>query len=326
MLASQMAEASFPVLAGDLSLKLVVNGSDAALRSVGYGDSLQCSLGYENTADEPLKKVSLRLALETVDLGNSRNTPKFSLVDWDKLRQTTSGTRKDQMLVWDPVKFEDLKEIPQKGNGSLEVAIPMVTQATGTGLLALRVTAFADIEEIGDTKIKRTIQIAPLVFRMRSDASLSAEARYYSEEGAPLGSGPLPPKVGEATRYRIFWRIDKQVHGLKDLSVSAVLPRNVDYVAQSTSTAGEMAYDANSRLVTWKLNRLPVSVSRAEVEFEVQLTPMASDDGRFVDLVGDTTFQAYDEDIKENIIQVAKSLDTDLQNDESAQGKGVVRK
>lgn len=62
------------------------------------------------------------------------------------------------------------------------------------------------------------------------------------------------------------------------------------------------------------------------MEFDVELLPTASDDGKFVELIGSSNFQAYDENIKENIIQAAKALNTDLQNDESAKGKGVVRK
>lgn len=248
-LPAQTAEASFPVLAGDLSLKLVVNGSDAMERSVGYGDSLQCAIGYENTANEPLKNVTIRLLLETLDLDNANTPQKYELVDWGKMQIIASTTRQDQTLVWGPSRMNELKEMPQHGNGSLEINVPLLSQATGTGMIAVRATVFADIEGIGDSKIKRTIQIAPMVFKFKSDATLLAEARYYSEEGAPLGDGPLPPKVGQATRYRIFWTINKQVHALKDIDVSGVLPRNVRFVTLATSTAGEIAYDPNARTV-----------------------------------------------------------------------------
>ncbi|MDD5726561.1 MAG: hypothetical protein PHC53_04135 [Patescibacteria group bacterium] len=325
-LPAQTSEASFPVLAGDLSLKLVVNGTDTTERSVGYGDNLQCALGYENTANETLKNVTIRLLLETVDLNNMSAQQNYALVDWDNLQITASTTRQDQALVWAPSKLNELKEIPQHGNGSFEVNVPLLSQATGTGMAAVKATIFADIEGIGDSKIKRTIQIAPMIFKFKSDASLSAEARYYSEEGAPLGEGPLPPKVGQATRYRVYWAINKQVHALKDINVSGVLPRNVRFVTLATSTAGEIAYDPSSRTVSWRLNRLPEGVQNAEMEFDVELTPTASDDGKFVELIGSSNFQAYDENIKENIIQVTKALSTDLQNDESAKGKGVVRK
>lgn len=321
----QTTEASFPVLAGDLALKLFVNGSEATERVVAYGNNLQFTLGYENTADEPLKHVSLRLLLESLDLDNTSSVVP-ALIDWDKVGNAASSTHKDQSLVWDESTLKALKEIASRSDGSLDFNIPLLAEAKGSGLLAVRATVFANIESIGGTKVNRTIQIVPMLFKLKTDAKLSAEARYFSEEGAPIGSGPLPPKVGEATRYRIFWNIDKRVHSLKDLSVKSVLPRNVNFVSITTSTAGELVYDNNTRTVSWSLNRLPEEIQNAQMEFEIELTPVTSDSGKFVDLIGDASLQAFDEIIKENILQIFKALNTDLQNDEGAVGKGVVRK
>lgn len=324
---AQISEASFPVLAGDLSLKMVVNGTDHAERSVGYGETLLCAIGYENMADESLKNVTISVHLDTVNLNDPGKYVNQTLVDWEKFQNTSSSTRTDQVLTWSAENVKDLDEIVTRADNSLEFALPLLATASSDGhSLALKATVYATIEGIGDTKMKRTIQMAPMLFKLRTDAALMAEVRYFSEEGAPLGSGPLPPKVGEPTVYRVSWNLNKNVHALKDLDVSAVLPRNVSFVGAVTSSAGELTFDKNSRSVSWKLNRMPDNVNSAYMEFDIELTPVATDDGKFVDLIGDTTFQAYDENIKENIIQVIKALNTDLQNDESAQGKGVVRK
>ncbi|HPN14797.1 MAG TPA: hypothetical protein PLF71_01630 [bacterium] len=324
---AQISEASFPVLAGDLSLKMVVNGTDHAERSVGYGEVLLCAIGYENMADESLKNVTISVHLDTVNLNEPGKYIKQPLVDWDKYQNTSSSTRTDQILTWTAGNVKGLEEIVTRADDSLEFALPLITTASaGSDSLALKATVFATIEGIGETKMKRTIQMAPMIFKLRTDAALSSEVRYFSEEGAPLGSGPLPPKVGESTVYRVSWNLSKNIHALKDLDVSAVLPRNVSFVGAVTSSAGELNFDKNTRLVSWKLNRMPDNISSSYMEFDIELTPVATDDGKFVDLIGDTTFQAYDENIKENIIQVIKPLNTDLQNDEGAQGKGVVRK
>ncbi len=324
---AQISEASFPVLAGDLSLKMVVNGTDHAERSVGYGETLLCAIGYENMADESLKNVTISVHLDTVNLNDLGKYVNQTLVDWEKFQNTSSSTRTDQVLTWSAENVKDLDEIVTRADNSLEFALPLLATANSGGdSLALKATVYATIEGIGDTKMKRTIQMAPMLFKLRTDAALMAEVRYFSEEGAPLGSGPLPPRVGEPTVYRVSWNLNKNVHALKDLDISAVLPRNVSFVGAVTSSAGELTIDKNSRSVSWKLNRMPDNVNSAYMEFDIELTPVATDDGKFVDLIGDTTFQAYDENIKENIIQVIKALNTDLQNDESAQGKGVVRK
>ncbi len=320
----QKSEAAFPVLAGDLSLKLVVNGSDQATRSLGFGDQLQTAIGFENTADEPLKNVKIQLAVETVALDQGQEVlDKFQLVDLAAAAKASSSTLEGRRLVWDAKAKSEFKEIAPHGLGELETLLAISPNATGTRPMAVRLTVIADME-VG--KIKRSVQMAPMVFKLRSDARFSSQARFYTEEGAPIGSGPLPPKVGEPTTYRIVWSVDKKIHALKDMEAVAVLPRNARFVSLATSTAGALAYDADKREVKWALNRLPANVNGAEVEFDVELTPTLADDGRFAQLLGEATFQAQDEDINEPLMQSSKALTTDLQNDETAKGKGVVRK
>ncbi|MBU2566768.1 hypothetical protein KKG46_04375 [Patescibacteria group bacterium] len=323
----QKAEAEFPVLAGDLSLKLVVNGLDNPERSITYGDVLQAAIGYENTANESLKNVKISVLFETVDLNNDNEViSTIDLIDWDKWDKNASNTLEGNTVSWDQKVDYSLADMAPSVDGDVSFSVPIITEPEGDDVLALRITAMATVEAVGDTVMNRTIKIAPYIFKLKSDARLSAEVRYFSEEGAPYGEGPLPPLIGQNTTYRIIWKIDKNVHVLKNLDVTTVLPRNVDFGSIATTTAGELSFDEASRELTWKLNRLPEDVDSIEAQFNLELTPNIADDGRFASLMGDITFQATDEDIKESLLQVVKSLTTDLQNDENAKGKGVVRK
>ncbi len=322
--AALKSETVFPVLAGDLSLKLVVNGSDAIERGVMFGDKLMAAVGYENTSDEALKNVKLQMAVETVALdGGKEVLDKVQIVDLPTAVKGTSSTQDGNRLVWDSKNFQSFKEVASHAQGSLEVTLDLSSQATGTRPMAVRLTVTAEME-VGKTK--RSVQMTPMVFKLRSDAKFSSQARYYTEEGAPLGSGPLPPKIGQPTIYRIIWSLDKRIHNLKDLEATAILPRSVRFVSLATSTAGALAYDADKREVKWTLNKLPANANSAEVEFDIELTPILADDGRFAQLLGETTFAAQDEDLAEPILQTTKALTTDLKNDETANGKGVVRK
>jgi len=324
---AQRADATFPVLAGDLSLKLVVNGSDQPERSVAFGDTLQTAIGYENTANEALKNVTFKLQLDPVNLNDqTKVVDKLMLIDWQHVASDSSSTVQGNQIVWSPNDLKDLSEMRPHDNGTFEISLPVISAATGTAPLGIRATLTAEIQGVGSTAMKRTIQLPPLLFRLKTDAALSAEARFFSEEGAPLGDGPLPPTVGQATRYRISWQIDKHVHALQDLRISAVLPDHVAFVRAATGTAGVLSYDDKTRSVIWTLNRLSADVNQAEMDFDIALTPTVTDDGRFASLLGDSSLQAVDEDIKETVVSAARALTTDLQNDAGAKGKGVVRK
>jgi hypothetical protein len=322
----QKAEAVIPVLAGDLSLALIVNGSEQNKRSISYGDELRGIIGYENTADEDLSDIVFKINLEAIDLNTGETLAKNQLVDFAKINASATNTVSGTQLIWDGKNVANLSKLAPRSGGNIDITIPIIKKAPTSGAVALRVTLSADIKSIGQTELNRTVAMAPMMFVLLSDVALQAEARYFTEEGAPIGSGPLPPVVGRQTSYRIVWRLNKTVHSLKDLEVSAKLPRSVNFSGIATSTAGEVVFDESSRLVSWKLNRMPAEITEAETEFNIVLTPVAADDGRFAILMEDIAFTASDEDISEQILLVVKQLNTDLQNDENAAGKGVVVK
>ncbi len=321
-----ITEAVVPVLAGDLSLNFIVNGSEQQNRSVSYGDELRGIIGYENMADEDLNDVTIRLKAEAISLETGDVLGDKILINESEVSSTATSSFSNGQLVWNKDSLPDLENLASRESGSVEIGLPIVKSAPDKGAIALRLTVFADIKSVGETELNRTITMQPMTFVLLSDAKLAAEARYYTEEGAPMGSGPLPPKVGEKTTYRIIWRVNKSVHSLKDLAVMAKLPRSVDFGSIATTTAGEVSYNQAERTVSWSLNKMPADVNEIEAQFDVMIQPVAADDGRFATLMQDISLQAKDEDIDDSILLVINELNTDLQNDENAAGKGVVVK
>lgn len=317
-LPAQTSESNLSVLAGDLSLKLVVNGSDAS-RSVTYGEMQHVSLAYENTSPEELRDVSLQLTFEPDASGT---VP----VDWSKLEQMSSGTRVGNALMWDARSLADFEKLVPQVDGTLEFSVPAISVTSSTAqVTGYRVFAEARMT-LGSTAIKRTIRTTPIQFHFRTDAHLTSEARFSSEEGAPLGTGPLPPEVGQTTRYRIQWNVDKTVHELKNIRVSAELPKRVTWVGVASTTAGDVQYDEQTRIVTWLLNRMPKDIGTEAIGFDVAFSPSELDVGRFGQLLGEARFEATDADISEPIVQAVPRLSTDLPSDEMAKSKGVVKK
>lgn len=313
------------VLSGDLLVKLVVNGSDAS-RSIGADEKLHIALGYENTAPEDMRDVSLRLLFEPIHTTTTPSVKRDAapqIIDWSKLTDAASGTRRGNVLTWDHVAIGALKRLPPRQDGTIELTIPAPSSWDAADF---QIIAEAVFTSIGGNAVNRVIRTAPIIFRFRTDAEVTAEARYFSEDGVPLGSGPLPPLVNQPTVYRIGWVVRKHTHELKHLRATATLPKRVAWTKKILTTAGEMAYDESARVVSWTLNRLPRDVDEARATFDVQLTPSEFDVGRFADLVGDMRAEFTDADINEHITRATPALTTDLQQDEGARSKGVVRK
>lgn len=328
---AQRADASFAVLSGDLNVKLVVNGSDAD-RAIDVGDVLRVAIGYENTANEHIKDVSIQFMLQPIfasgtnPLSRPTQSNKSTFVDWSRFEDAASGTVRENTVTWGKAHIGVLERLPPQQDGTIEFALPSIARASESGILGFQAVAEAKMKFVGTTEVNRTVATAPITFRFRTDATLTAEARYFSEEGVPLGNGPLPPVVGQTTRYRIFWDITKSIHELHTIRVSATLAKHVAWSGKFTSSAGDVTYDATNKRVSWTLNRMPNDVQDVHATFDLELTPSIFDAGRFGDLLNETRFETVDADIGEQIVRNKPPLTTDLQNDEAAKSKGVVRK
>ncbi len=321
-LASQHSETSFSVLAGDLSLKLVANGTDSE-SVLSYGGLLSLAVAYENTADEDLGNVRLHLHLDPVVATSTKVIP--ALVNWKTYNDNVSAVPVGNVVTWSKDTIAALDRLPPNEDGSIQATVQALQTASGTPDVPIRAYVEAEIGSVGKTVVQRVVRSAPILIRYVTDASFTSEARYSSVDGAPVGSGPLPPIVGQGTTYRMNWNLQKTRHELKDLKMTATLPDNVTWTGTQASDAGTLSYDSATHNVTWTLNRLPETVNHASATFDLQLTPTASDANRFAKLLGQTSFTATDAAVNQSIAQSAPALSTDLQNDETAQGKGVVR-
>jgi hypothetical protein len=318
---------SLSVLAGDLGLDLVVNGSGSD-RTIQPGDPLRLTLQYRDLSPEPLTDVHVTLSFES--LVNGSSATGTSLVDWNALIDSGHGATntksKIQTIRYSKDNVPAFAQLLPQQEGTIDLTVPSLAVASGTHDGVIRVTLEGLMAMVGADKSLRVITTQPISLRYRTDATLVSEARYFTEEGAPVGSGPLPPVVKKTTSYRVYWTIKKSLHPLDKVEVSAVLPGSVAFGASSSTDAGDLFYDPATRTVVWKLDRMPENVNELGAFFDIQLTPADIDANRFADLLAESRLTATDATVNESIVRSVPPLTTDLQNDEGAMNKGVVKK
>jgi hypothetical protein len=160
---------------------------------------------------------------------------------------------------------------------------------------------------------------------LNSDASITSTLRYFDEDGAPLGSGPLPPTVGTATHYRAVWSVTGGLHGLRDVSISAVLPEGVSWDDFSTASSGSITFDPSSRVIRWAISSLPAGGGEVTARMSLSFTPTAADVGLVKTLLGKTQLAAKDDMSGAAIERSADAVTTACDGDSFATGKGVVK-
>jgi len=122
-----------------------------------------------------------------------------------------------------------------------------------------------------------------LTLPIATEISMTATARYYTSEGDQLGRGPLPPVVGETTRYWIFVQFTNSINPIEDVTFRAELSPGTTYSGNQSVTIGRPISAAGNTL-TWSQTDIPAQ-TQTGLYFGVEVTPGAGSVGQNLNLV-----------------------------------------
>ena len=304
-------------------LTLNLNANEVSLKSaIDLGQEITYDLTYTNEGSVPFSDLVLTAKLNPV------------YFDWTSLRDSANGTvdATAGTIVWTKDNLTSLEALTAGGSGNLRFSLR--TQP----ILPLGVTASPSFKAQIDVQAKQLVgdslrdvsaQSNEVETKVNTQFNLTAEGRYYTDQLIKLGSGPLPPRVGQTTTYVIFWRLSNTWSEVENIEATSTLPIGVTWTGQSTVTAGQkVTFNPNTREVRWQLNRLPPSAGtifdKPEASFEVAVTPEESDADKILVLTKTITATGRDSFSGADLIATAKFITTDLDDDLGAQGKGVV--
>lgn len=299
---------SFPGLAANSQKIVFVNvgkklESDR-LRFVLYLQSAgrkvdQLELDMERVADLPAIVLATQIA-ETGDEVSIRYSSAQTGARLIVLEKETSAFRQ---VVFDALELAE-------GEGTVSVKRPGQPAA---GQMAL--VARFDGEKYFLSG--RAIELEP------ASLPFAVQARYYTASGDQLGLGPLPPVVGESTRYWILWTLGPFDRSLSDLEYEAQLAPNVRATGKFASTV-PLDFSASEDKVKMTADEVKLAgAGNVVFGYEVELLPTENQRGFFADLVLNNMVSAIDE-FGKPVESSVQSVDTGLMTDEKAIGKGVV--
>lgn len=311
--------APMALLSGTLLTELKVNGN-ATDGVANFGDTLMFSLTYQNNGDEPLQDIVATVYLSSVS----------DFLEWTTLADRYDGTLDEfeagRFITWTKDEVPNLGELGPGEKGVIDFSIRIVSNAgTLTGEQAVRSVATLAVATGDKPTDKVEVRSNAVTTQLNSNLTLRAAGRYFTDSGDSLGSGPIPPRVGETTHYVIDWRLTNSVHELRDVTISTTLPERVLWSGSRTVSVGGLSYDPKSRVVSWTVNRMPIgSEFTYQAQFEVSVAPAATDVGKVLALTGDIRLTGTDTVTGSPISATRGSLTTDLVDDPFAKGRGLV--
>lgn len=311
------AETKTDVLQGTVSLTLIVNGTSHD-QTADLGRTLRASVSYANTSPDTVE--GLKLSLSATGAGG-----KPLPIDWSVADLGKNGSRTGNTVSWSGPSEPLLVKLAPNASGTFDVSLPLVGSLDPSKVadaFTLKLTgAYA---KVGSVAGNRSVETSPIKVGINTEFSTDAAARFFDPSGAKVGSGPLPPKVGQTTVYRVYWPIVNTLHDLKDVTVSAVLPADVTWSGKTAASVGNVTFDTATRTVTWSVPSLPRTAKNVLATFDLSITPKKTDAGSFFKLLNATSAEATDASTQERLARGLDLLTTDLTDDPAAREKGVV--
>jgi len=302
------------VVTSDLNLTLLLNGSQNQA-AANFGDTLNYTLTYNNQGNNVFKDVVIMASLNG------------DFIDWNSVRSDNGGLSSHNAIIWTEQGLPALKEVDPGQSGQINFSVSLKNYQPsdlGKSLLAVAYGQYSvnNKSVAGDSNKSNTITAT-----INSDLSLNEQLLYFNSDNIPVGSGPLPPKIGQTTSVRVYWTVKNSLHELSDTRVVLTLPAYVDWNNSAVAGTGNLYFDVASHQVIWEIGRLPLSVTRATADFSISLTPTAFDQGKILVLSPGATISAMDTETKATITYKTGAKTTKLEDDDIAglNNSGVVQ-
>lgn len=280
------------------------------------GDQLNYSLRVANESDAEVSDITVTVVMNGTAL------------DFIDVPTDTKKVLKDKTLTWTK------KEIP--GLALIKPQQDLIIRWTFTTKKVLTVTVDSDLsQEITATASSTSPSVsnpsAPttITTKVTTVMNFSAEGRYANDDSVAYGSGPIPPKVGQTTTYRIFWTVTNTTNQAENLKVTTTLPTSVFWTGQNVGRdAGDIAFDVGTRTVTWSLNRVPAGTGSRlpalTAFFEVSITPTADQVGSLAVLTDQAIATATDSFTSGALKVTQPTITSDVPTDPTAGGEGII--
>lgn len=321
--AQELVKGTVELVKSELGLLLVANGS-AKNGVVNFGDTMRYSLTFQNKSEVALAEVFI-----TAHLAATPVSPGKSLFLWDTLKDDLKGRMRGEEIIWSKKEYSKLGKISPGEEGTIDFSLDLISAPFLQKGSDYRIQVYVEaaIGRIGGVKTERIVRSEVLESRFLSDLIFKSEARYFNDDDIALGTGPVPPRVGETTTYRIWWTVKNSLHEVDAPRLQTALPEGVVFTGKFNSgEIGAITYDEKERKVIWEIGKIPITSPELQAEFEVAITPAEDQFGKIVDLTGITNFEGRDLEVDALLFRANAPLNTDLETDPNLAGRGTVRR
>ena len=286
-----------------------VNGSSAYVASPG--ETLHYQVFFRNIGSTPFDNLFMVVKL---------NSPALDM----STVQTEDGGQvqvDNNMIIWDYAEVPQLKSLDVQQQGEVDFYVKVKNEWLPSGT------------ETDNTVINNEVNISQIAqkFTIKVSSGLVISQKGYYQSSDISNSGPIPPKVNQATTYVINWEIKNHFSDAKNIKVKAVLPKNVSLTGQimPQDEASNFSFDSASREIVWSVGDIQagtgVTGDPVTLSFQVSLTPNISQKGSVAPIIGQVQVSGENQFTNTAITSQDSGVDTMLPDDLTNSGGGVIQ-
>jgi len=303
------------VIKGELIANLIIQGSNQN-KPVDFSNTLTYLLNIQNKSKTALGDLKIRLVIES------------PFLDWSTLNDPNDGVHEGHQILWTKDQIPELKLLFPEDEVELNLQIDLKTYVKSSKYDEedYQVKSFFEtqINAVDNSEAEIIMESNTIINEINSNVDLKIDGRYFDDQNLTVGSGPLPPIVGQKTTYKVYWTLTNELHEISDINISTDLPDYVTFAGQEKISTGELFIKDNNQLV-WQISRIPTSIDKANAEFSISIQPTSADIDKILTLLAEINLQATDAITNGKINKNYQGITTNLDTDPLGKGKGLVQ-
>ena len=289
-----------------LLISQTVNGSPSYTPTPG--DALHYVISFKNVDEKSLENLFLIVNLEgrPFDLTSVK-------AERGKFKEG------DTSIIWEAQDVSKLRFLGKGEEGKVEFWVDVKDDWE----------VFSSQDENFTLRDKVILSDTKEEFELKVSSRLAIEQSGHYQDEVFGNSGPLPPQPGTQTTYTVIWQVKNVYNDAENVTVRATLPQEVSLTGRIFPDNAPLTLDSASREIVWKVGEVAAGTGTfdpvASIAFQVALLPTASQRGSAAQIMGEARIQGSDAFSEQTLIGSDSPLTTNLPDDPSAQGKGIVQ-
>jgi len=284
-----------------------VNGNSSYIASPG--ETLHYKIFFRNIGSTPFEDLFMIVRLDGSALD-------FSTIEARNKGQVQPN---DNMIIWAYKDVSMLKNLNVQEEGFVEFYVKVKDNFSASGP--------DQASAVITTNVNLSQMTQNFTVKVNSGLTISQKAFYKSFD--MQNSGPIPPRVGQATTFTIQWDIRNYFSDAKNVRVKATLPQNVSLTGKTMPEWSNFLYDSASREVTWSpgdiLAGTGVNGDPYMLSFQVSLVPSQSQKGSTAPLISQVQISGENQFTGTLITAQNSGVNTSLPDDFENSGGGIVQ-